>query len=630
MLVVAAALGSRMTRRLPYRSVLERFVFSTGLGLGLLAVLTLALSLVGAVHRWLFWSLLAAGGLLLWTEVRDLIRALRQARFRLPADGWSRFLALFVAISLLLALLLSLLPPTEWDSLTYHLVGPERYLLAHRMTFELDNYYLFFPFFTEMLFLAGMSLKGDVIPRLLHFSYLPLILGALAAFARRHWDAKYALPAAALFLSIPTVVTIASWAYVDLAVTFYTFGAVYALLNWLRSENNPSAQDPAAASRTGWLLVSGFMAGAAASVKYTGASALLALGLVLLWSLIRSRVSVRCFWRAALLLFASALLVALPWYVKNAFVTGNPIYPLIWGGRGWNEISNRWLLVLGQEKSFLDLLLVPWTLTVLGTQGTMAYDTTISPLFLTLLPLLFVVRRREHGINELLLVVAVGFAAWIASAAVSYGTFVFQGRFLLPVFAPLSLLCSFGLEGLHIWDRKTFSLHRFARVLAGLTLAFALLSQILLSTGLSPWRYLLGQISRDDFLDEYTTQGFHQTASFMNENLTGADKVIFFWEPRGYGINVAHEADVLFDNFSQALAPFGSPEGMVDGLRRDGFTHVLVNMYIYPWMVASYPLYSHEQMQWQRFQALYLQDDLLVHSEPEYLYLYRLPTGLKP
>jgi hypothetical protein len=630
MMAVAVALGSRLTRRLNYSSLLERIVFSAGIGLGFFSVSSLALCLVGAVYRWLFWVLLAAGGLLLWRELRDLAGALRHARRPVPQSGWSRLLTLFIAATLLLTLVVCLLPPTAWDSLTYHLVGPERYLKAHRMTFELYNYYLFFPSFTEMLFLAGMALKGDVIPRLIHFSYLLLTLAALAAFARRHWEGRYALPAVALFLSIPTAVTIASWAYVDLAVTFYTFGAVHALLNWLRSVGDSSEQDPAAPPGMGWLVVAGLMAGAAASVKYTGASALLALGVLLLWSFIRRRLPVHRFWRAALLVLALALLVALPWYAKNALVTGNPFYPLIWGGKGWNHISSQWLLVLGQEKSVLDLLLVPWTLTVIGTQGTQAFDSTVSPLFLALLPLLLVVRRKAHSIGQLLLVSAVGFAAWIASGVVSYGSFVLQGRFLLPVFAPLSLLCSYSLEGMHTWDRKALSIHRFARMLVGLTLAFVLLSQILQTTRLNPSSYLAGHLSRSDYLNQHTTQRFHQAATFINQNLTSADKVFFFWEPRSYGIHVAHRADPLFDNYAQLLARHGSPGEIVAGLQREGFTHLLVNLYIYPWMVADYPLSPEEQMQWQQFQARYLRDDLLVHAEPEFLYLYRLPTSLEP
>jgi hypothetical protein len=62
---VATALGSRLTRRLAYHSLLERLTFSAGLGLGIFSLLTLGLAVVGLLHRWLFWVLLVGGGALL-------------------------------------------------------------------------------------------------------------------------------------------------------------------------------------------------------------------------------------------------------------------------------------------------------------------------------------------------------------------------------------------------------------------------------------------------------------------------------------------------------------------------------------------------------------------------------------
>ncbi|HFD38368.1 MAG TPA: hypothetical protein ENJ31_00740, partial [Anaerolineae bacterium] len=273
MLAVATALGSRLTRRLTYHSLPEKLTFSASLGLLIFSLLTLGLGLVGLLYRWLFWGLLIVGGVLLWREFRDLGRRLRRATWSRPRGLWPVFLSLFIAVTLLLALTTTLLPPTEWDSLVYHLVGPDRYLQAHRLTFDFDNYYLFFPSFVEMLFTAGMALKGDIVARLVHFGYLLLTLGALGAFAARYWKRHLGLVAIALFLSIPTAVQIATWSYVDLALTFYNFAALYALLNWLALNTTLSQQDiitrPENSGR-GWLVLAGLFAGASLSIKYTG------------------------------------------------------------------------------------------------------------------------------------------------------------------------------------------------------------------------------------------------------------------------------------------------------------------------------------------------------------------------
>jgi hypothetical protein len=633
-LAVAAALGSWLTQRLSYRSLLERLVFSTGLGLGVFSLLTLVLALLGLLYRWLFWGLLIAGGLLLWKEIRSLLIALRQdlKQLTLPKTAWFAFLTTFLSVTILLALTTALLPPTEWDSLVYHLVGPERYLQAHRLVSDFTNYYLFFPSFVEMLFTLGMALRGDILPRLLHFSYLLLTIGALGTFASRFWKNSAGLVAAALFLSIPTAVQIATWSYVDLALTFYGFAAVYALLQWLTAHRTTTRVEHEAGrdSASGWLVLAGLFCGAGLSIKYTGLVCLLMLGVILLWELLRRRLTMRRFLGPGLVLAGLALAVAAPWYIKNAIVAGNPLYPLVWGGREWNEIDTRWLLAIGEEMSLLDLLLVPWTLTVVGSQGTVAFDSTYSPLFLMLLPLLLIVRRRAPGLAELLLTAAIGYGFWFLNSAVAYGRFVLQGRFLLPIFAPLSLVCAHNLNGLHIWDRPAFSLQRVLKMVTGLTLIVGLFGQVLLIVDLNPWSYLVGHQSRDDYLDRHVSQNLHQVITYANETLTPSDKIFFVWELRSYGLDVPHEADTLLNNFPQRLAQYGSPEGVLAGLRKEGFTHILVNQYVYPWIVTDYPITGREQAAWEEFQNRFLTKDRIIHAEDDFLVLYRLSATTEP
>jgi hypothetical protein len=633
-LAVAAAFGSRLTRRLSYASLLERITFSIGLGLGIFSVLTLALGLLGFLYRWLFWALLLVVGLLLWRELHRLGRALWKGarQWEPPWTAWSVFLSLFLLAILALTLLTALLPPTEWDSLVYHLVGPERYLQAHRIVFDFDNYYLFFPSFVEMLFTLGMALKGDVVPRLIHFSYLLLTIGALSAFVGRFWKNSSGLVAAVLFLSIPTAVQIASWSYVDLALTFYSFTALYALLSWLTTlrETATAAEEGGRHSDLGWLILSGLFCGAGLSIKYTGVVCLVMLGAVLLWELLRRRLTFRRFLGAGLVVSGLALVVAAPWYIKNVIVAGNPVYPLLFGGKEWNEIATRWLLVPGQEMSILDLLVVPWTLTVLGKQGTVAYDATYSPLFLMLLPLLLIVPRRARGLTHLLLVAGVGYIFWIVSGAASYGTFILRGRQVLPIFAPLSLLCAYSLAGMEVWDRRNFSLQRVLKLVVVLTLLFGLVSQMLLTISLNPLPYLVGQQSRGDYLDQYTSHRLHQAINYMNHNLTEQDKVLFIWEPRGYGIKIDHQADVLLDNFAQQLDGYGSPEAVLTGLHQEGFSHILVNHFVYPWIISDFPIAPQEQAGWETFRNRYLTEATLVHREGEYLSLYRLLLDTGP
>ena len=75
------------------------------------------------------------------------------------------------------------------------------------------------------------------------------------------------------------------------------------------------------------LLLAGIFAGSAAGMKYLGLIAALTLAAVA--AIVIGR---RLNYRVALAFGLPAVAVALPWYVKNALLTGNPFYPHVFGG----------------------------------------------------------------------------------------------------------------------------------------------------------------------------------------------------------------------------------------------------------------------------------------------------------
>jgi hypothetical protein len=271
------------------------------------------------------------------------------------------------------------------------------------------------------------------------------------------------------------------------------------------------------------------------------------------------------------------------------------------------------------------LAVLPWRLIVLGTEGTVNYDATFTPIFLVLVPLLLVTRRRAPAVPELLLSTGVGYLSWLASGLIATGSLFLNGRWLLPIFVPLSLLSALALEGMRIWDLENFSLRRVLLMLTGLTLALGLVAQVLLTLKLNPLAYLVGQQSRKDYQDQYTTQRYHQAITYLNQNLSPDEKVIFFWEPRSYGCRVSHQADPLLDNLSQYVARHHTAEAIIAALRAEGFTHVLVNDYVFPWIVRDFPITTDEVEVWEQLRAEFLNDQSLVHVEEEYQKIYRLP-----
>src|SRR5262249_32394953 len=121
-----------------------------------------------------------------------------------------------------------------------------------------------------------------------------------------------------------------------------------------------------------WLGPGAVLAGTAASVKYPGLAVVAFLALTLfLFRIPGERTSERFFdfpgnVRRAARFFAAALLVACPFYVRNAVQRHNPFFPLAFdllGGRGWDALRAQayWetLRGYGEAEGPLSALLLP-------------------------------------------------------------------------------------------------------------------------------------------------------------------------------------------------------------------------------------------------------------------------------
>ncbi|MCA9959504.1 MAG: glycosyltransferase family 39 protein, partial [Anaerolineales bacterium] len=286
--------------RLPQLSPLEEALYAFGLGFGTLGLLTLALGLLG----WLETAVLYTITLLL--TLAALPKALPHVRRWRGHGPTSRLVRGYLFLVTLLALSLALLPPTSWDALFYHLTGPKLYLAAGQIRPGIDIPHLNFPSLLEMLFMLAMALRGDVAAKLLHFFFAPLLAGLVYVLGKRHFHLRDGWTAVLFLFAAPMTLTLAGWAYNDLALAFYQVAAIAALLQWREQRTTP------------WLILSGALCGLAMGLKYTSFITPLFLAGVVAWEYRRQwRDGIRPF----LTLFCATTLVAAPWYVKNLVFT---------------------------------------------------------------------------------------------------------------------------------------------------------------------------------------------------------------------------------------------------------------------------------------------------------------------
>lgn len=585
-------------------SDLDTVLYSLALGFGALGLGTLFLGLSGLLQSTIFFTILILLSILTAPRIYKLLR-----RLRLPRPN--RLINVYLALVLGISLMAALMPPTSWDGLFYHLTGPKLYLAAGRIQPGIDIPHLNFPSLMEMLFMMAMVVRGDVTAQLIHFVFNFMLAGLVYAAARDHLQVKQAWPAVLFLYATPMVLTLASWAYNDLALAFYQAAALYVLLHW-RNGRQP-----------GELLLSGILCGLAMGLKYTSFIAPLILVSFILWTYRKA-------WRQAIrpiiAFTAAASLVAAPWYLKNLIFTGNPVYPFIFGGRFWDLFRSSAYAGNGTGIGFdvITLLRLPYELT-LGI-GDASFDGLTGPLFLAFLPLLLIYtftsrRKTVPTAMWLLLIFALAqYLFWTMGVMFSAG--LRQSRLLLPAFVMLSPVLAWIWQDLKQLDHPEFSLQRFLNLTIGFVLILGVIGQLLTWIPQAPLAYLIGDQSRDDRLGSML--GIHYRAiEEMNAQLPADAVVQFLWEPRSYYCQVDCRPDSILDTFSHLEFLHGTAGEIAAAWRESGITHVL----LYNW---GLDLVVDEKLEWVtprnmgNLNELVAEQMTVIDQWGEYYTLYRL------
>ena len=568
----------------------ETVVLGTGLGLGLLGLLVFGLGLVGLFHPWAAYVI--TGGLSL-AAAPQLWRLFQQGRTWKFTNPPHPLVVVYLAVIGLLALLVALLPPTDWDGLFYHLTAPKLYLEAGRIVSGIDVPHFSFPSLMEMLFAWAMLLRGDIAAKLLHFSFAPLLAGLVYLTARRFLSQKSAWPAVVILASMPMLGTLAGWAYNDLALAFYQLASLYAALCFLQlavSGQRSAVSD----QRLSIIALSAIFAGLAMGLKYTSFVTPVVVGLLILWDALRTTYHalrttshpLRSTFYALMpfLLFCLiALLVASPWYLRNWFFTGNPVYPFLYGlfgGAFWDNFRTEWYAAAGTGIGWRPstLLGLPWLLT-LGVRDANYWDGRTGPLLLLFLPLVIgwaLFRRddRPPALNALLFYMAAQFAFW--TLGVIWSRALWQSRLLLPGLVALAPIAGWVWSELPRLDTPQFSFSRFVNIAVVLTLALTVIDTGLLTQKINPLPYLTGLESRDDYLTR-RLGAYYAAMQQINTDLPLESTIVFLWEPRSYYCHLDCRPDSILDEFPHLVDQYQTADAIARNWHDVGVTHVLIH-----------------------------------------------------
>lgn len=484
---VIGLLGLRRRLRWPVWIAL-----SLGLGAAILGVLTLLAGRMAWLDPWTFRIGLAGLAGLVFLRIGSRTRSVEE-----PAAGPSALASdlpisagaepieprrtdrlawlfgLLMVPFVVITLLGSMLPATDFDVLEYHLEGPKEYFQAGRIRFLPHNVYTNMPFDVEMLHLLGMEVMGDWWWGALSGQLLVALFGPAAAVLI-YATAARASPragwlAALIYLSTPWIYRLGVIAYVEGPLCFYHAALVWA---WFGRSSAPGQE-----LTRSWLLI-GLLAGAAMGCKYTALiSAVVPFGLLAGADCWRNRTT-----RPLLAFGLGWGLIIGPWLVKNLIDTGDPVYPLgyrLFHGRGWDEaMQAKWHAAHG-PRSYTWKELAASIVDVAGRSDWQ------SPLYAALAPLALL-RAGSRRMSR---------AIWAYAVYLFLTWWLFThrlDRFWLPILPALAVLAGLGAE----WIR-----HRaWTVVLAGI-LAVTLITNLAYDSsalaGLNEWTGDLPFLRRD-------------------------------------------------------------------------------------------------------------------------------------
>ena len=281
-------------------------------------------------------------------ELKLGLRALLRATLRIWRHPFLVLVGLLVLTELAWQVTLAVrLPPTSFDTLSYHLISSATWIEQHRIVHTdqsifADTYPADQETITAWVGTFFHSLRYS------DFSNLPFIfMGALSvmSLARELKASKMAsVFAAFIFISLPTIFLQSSTSYVDIAAGVTSVAALYFALVAFKGHEGGGESSVAVGE---YLFLAGCSAGLAAGIKSDNLVIAGLVGLIGLWQYVRAaRAGMRIRFSFSFLQLAVPMAtIGAFWYIRSWITWNNPFYPLsLFGFHGYGTVQT---LIIG-------------------------------------------------------------------------------------------------------------------------------------------------------------------------------------------------------------------------------------------------------------------------------------------
>ena len=576
-LVVAAlllfnsyGLGTRILSLSGLKSIdaVDRLLLSLGIGLGCLGLLGLGFSAAQLARESILtiFQIALMIFFILSNRTGKLLRDLKvlASNLNLSFSQFDTFTKLAILLPWVFSFLLTLVPPFEaFDALLYHLAQPARILLDGGLR-VVDNVPFWFPNLTENVYLWALSMGSESATQIIHFSWATLSALLLWHWAVKVWKIEIGRKVLLLLAAIPSLPMLASWAYADMALTYYAVAALYALT----TNRITTSSD--------WLRVTGILAGLAMGVKYTSFVLPFACGLLML-----SRRPINKAFSSAAQFSFIALCVALPWYVRNAIMMNNPFYPFVFGGRFWDVFLSDWYADSGTGIgwSALQIFMLPLN-AGLGYNDATFSDGRMGPLFLLLVPftLWILVSRTLHSsaqrlsLQAISIFVALSFAAW--TFGVINSSALWQSRLLFPALILFAIPTVLGWDAVKQFDTSNLRINFLINTVIAIILILTIFDNGIFVLQRNPLAVAFGAQSRERYIERVNPS--YAALMHILDELPPNAYVYSLFEPRSYDLPRRIQPDAILYNFAHDQYIYQTSAEIIQHWKAKGYTHILV------------------------------------------------------
>lgn len=453
----------------------------------------------------------------------------------------------------LVPLVYAVLPPTFYDSLVYHLGIPNLYLQSGGFVstpqFVYANTFIYY----EISLIPAVFL-GDLVPRLFHFFLGTLFVLAVADEAVERWGIRKKAHVVLLLVSLPMTLFLLVTCKNDLAGAVFIFLAIRQF------------------QRGHWKLSAVFW-GFAVGIKYFN---LLPLALFVL---VAFKPWKKTDLKKGLLMGLIVVLAVSPLLVKNLRFTGNPLFPFMHGtfpSAYWDADRFQRLQddVGKMARTPGDLIRLPYSLSFFNH----GYGGLVGPVFLVFLPFLLLgpVRDRKWLLWALLVLVS---APWLTASL----------RFVYIVFAVLTI---FAVRAYEAAGGKLLKAVFYMLIAMNFVMGFAMLEKFYQAHSV---------LSGADDSESYRVRLFpaYPVFAYINKNTPPQAKILLAGEARNFYLKRPYRLSTALDHciLKKYLLTSEDAGTFVTAMKKDGFSHLLVNFSELERLQKGYAILSAAEME---------------------------------